>query len=114
MDLGRFVIAQISSGSPADIRAQLSFQVLISVPQAEWDSARSFLPTYRDIVIRTAYGYAAYVARNGVDSSPDRLANIIATRIGDDPAIPAPVFITLPNFQVVRPPAQDGAPRAPR
>lgn len=114
MDLGRFIIAQISSESPAAIRAQLSFQVLISVPQAEWDSARSSVPAYRDIVIRTAYGYAAYVARNGIDSSAGRLANLIALRIGDQPEIPAPVFITLPNYQEVRPAAQDGAPRAPR
>lgn len=114
MDLGRFVIAQISPGWPADVRAQLSFHVLISIPQSEWDAARSSVPAYRDIVVRTAYGYAAYAARNGIDASPDRLANLISAHIGDDLAIPVPVFITLPNFQVVRPPYQDGAPRASR
>jgi len=114
MDLGRFIIAQISSEYPAEIRAQFSFKVLISVPQAEWEMASLSVPAYRDIVIRTAYGYVAYLARNGIDSSPDRLASLIALRIGQESKIPAPVFITLPNYQEVRPAVQGGVPRAPR
>jgi hypothetical protein len=114
IDLGRFIITQISSEYPAEIRAQFSFQVLISVPQNEWEMARLSVPAYRDIVIRTAYGYVAYLARNGADSSPDRLASLIALRIGEELVIPAPVFMTLPNYQEVRPAVQGGAPRAPR
>ena len=114
LELGRFVVAQISADRPADIRAQLSFQVLISIVHSDWDWARSSVPAYRDIVIRTAYGYAAYAARNGISPTPDRLAALIATRIGEEEGLPAPLFITLPNFQEVRPSSQNGVPHGPR
>jgi hypothetical protein len=114
MDLGRFIVAQLTSAPPAAIHAQFSFQVLISVPAADWDAARASMPAYRDIVLRTAYGYVAFALRNGVGSSPERLAHLIATRMGDEPNVPAPVFVTLPNFQEVRPSAPDGALRGPR
>ena len=114
IDLGRFNIPQLTTDPPATIRAQLTFQVLMSFSHSEWDAARSLTPAYRDIVIRTAYGYAAYTARNGGEASPDRLAHLIAARIGDASALPVPVFITFPNFQEVRPPSTDGALRVSR
>lgn len=114
MELGRFVIAQVAAVPPLTIRAQFSFQVLIQVPLTEWEAARLAVPAYRDIVIRTAYGYAAYASRNGAASSPERLAHLIAARIGEELTVPIPVFVTLPNFQEVRPPTPDAAPRGPR
>ncbi len=114
MELGRFVIAQVTAAPHAAIQAQFSFQVLIQVPLTEWEAARLAVPAYRDIVIRTAYGYAAYASRNGAASSPERLAHLIAARIGEELTVPIPVFVTLPNFQEVRPPTPDAAPRGPR